>query len=109
MTTNYEVVPLDSLPYYSFTMSLNKVTYNFTMRYSTRESCWYMDIKTNDNVPIALSTKLVPNYPLLSGLSLGSLGGYFYLFATIESNLPKFELDPFNISQYFQLFYVYET
>lgn len=109
MTINYEVVPIITNPYYSFSISLNKVAYNLTMRYSTRESCWYMDIKTNDNVPIALSTKLVPNYPLLSGLSLGSLDGYFYLFAIVESNLFKFEEDPFNISEYFQLVYIYET
>ena len=109
MTTKYEVMPLYSDPYYTYSFSLNKIAYNFVFRYSTREACWYMDILTADNVPLIVSVKLVPNFPMLEGLIVDSLDGVFYLIPLVESNLYKFETDPENISEYFQLVYVYET
>ena len=109
MATNYEVLYLYSDPYYKYSFSLNKVAYNFTFRYSTRETCWYMDIKTNDDIPIIVSVKLVPNYPMLDGLDLGDLDGKFYLLPLVEDNIYKFDTDPENISEYFQLVYIYET
>lgn len=108
MAEKYEVLPLESNPYYSYTFSLNKIAYNFTYRYSTRESCWYMDIKNNDNTPIIVSVKLVPNYPMLDGLSLGELSGDFYLFPLVQKNISKYISEPFNISEYFQLVYIYQ-
>lgn len=109
MATNYHVLYLYKDPYYSYSMSLNKIAYNFTFRYSTRESCWYMDIKDNDNIPIVVSVKLVPNYPILDGLVLGDLTGNFYLIPLVENNISKFESEPENISDFFELVYIYEV
>jgi len=109
MSTNYEVMYLYTDPYYTYSFSLNKVSYNFVFRWSTRERCWYMDINTSDNVPIIVSVKLVPNYPMLDGLVLGDLDGNFYLIPLVEDNIYKYETDPENIAEYFQLVYIYET
>lgn len=109
MATNAEILYLDNNPYYTYSFSLERVAYNFTFRFSVREQCWYMDVRTIDNIPIILSVKLVPNYPMLEGLTLTAFTGNFYLLPIVDDNIYKFETDPENISEYFDLVYIYET
>ncbi len=109
MATQFDLLYLENNPYYTYTTTLDRVAYNIVMRYSVREECWYMDIKTRDNVPVIVSVKLVPNYPILEGLQLGELNGYFLFFPTLNSNLYKVDSEPANIADYFQLVYIYEA
>lgn len=109
MATQYDLLYLENNPYYTYSTTLGRVAYNLTMRYSTREKCWYLDIRTRDNIPVILSVKLVPNYPLLEDLQLGDLTGYLLFFPTVNANLYKLDTEPENIADYFQLVYVYET
>lgn len=109
MAEQYDLLYLENNPYYTYNTTLNRVAYNITMRFSNRERCWYMDIRTRDNEPVILSVKLVPYYPMLQGYQLGDLTGYLLLFPLVESNLNKLETQPENIADYFELVYVYET
>ena len=109
MAEQFDLLYLENNPYYTYNTTLGRVAYNITMRFSNREKCWYMDIRTRDNVPVILSVKLVPNYPMLEGYQLGELTGYLLLFSVVPSNLYKIETEPENIADYFQLVYVYES
>lgn len=100
---------LDNNPYYSYSTILNKVSYNIVIRYSTRDSNWYLDLFSADNEPLVLATRLVPNYPLLADFIVPTLSGYFLLFPTEEVNISKLITEPENIADYFELVYVYDV
>lgn len=64
MTTLYRI-PVQPYPLYTEQCELDGVTYSFRFRWSERASCWHMDLRTVDDVPIALSVRLVTGIPLL--------------------------------------------
>lgn len=108
MAQYFEAIPLFNEYLYSMNIALNKSSYTLTFRFSQREYCWYLDVYTRDKVPLVLSTKLVPYFPLVKDFDIPELGGYFMLFPIVESNVDKLTSDPQHIADYFQLFFTYE-
>lgn len=58
-------IPTTADPFYEFSIDLEGREYVLAFRYNQREDRWYMSLYTGDRTPIALSVKLVSNYPLL--------------------------------------------
>jgi hypothetical protein len=106
MSIKINYLHLENSPYYTYSTSLAKVSYNITIRYSGRGLCWYMDITTRDNIPVVVGIKLVPNYPILSGV-VNPLTGVFILSPIEPVNISKLETSPENIADYFNLVYLY--
>lgn len=60
-------LPFDSSStHYDFKVTLDGAIYTFEVRWNTREQAWYLDLKTEDEEPIAAGAKVVANYPLFS-------------------------------------------
>lgn len=62
-------VPTSDDPFYLQRTSLEGVDYTFEFFWSTRESCWYLDLSTFDDVEIVSGLKLICNTPLLYRLA----------------------------------------
>jgi hypothetical protein len=109
MITNYVELFLSKESYYTYRQSLDGNEYIFTFRYNSRERRWYMDLANADRTPLILGVKLVPNYPLLDGLNIETLDGFFWLSADIEENVPLFYERPEEMPDLFTLRYFYEA
>jgi len=58
-------IPLEPYPHFTQQSELDGVTYSFEFRWSQRAACWHLDLRTPDDLPIALSVRLVTGFPLL--------------------------------------------
>ena len=106
---NVKSMFLSNNTYYSYVDTIQQVAYIFTFRYSTRETCWYLDIHTTDNIPVILSTKLIAQYPILEDFNLNGITGFFWLYPNVQENIDKLETEPKYIADYFTLLYFYEV
>ena len=59
-------LPTTADPFYAFSADLDGTEYAFRMAYNSREDRWYLSVYTSTGEPIALSVKLVANWPLLN-------------------------------------------
>lgn len=107
MTVRINPLHLENLPYYTYTATIQKTSYNISIRYSTRTRSWYMDVTTRDNIPIVLGVRLVPDYPMTLYCVIPELKGMFCLLRKSEGNLDKFETEPERLADYFTLVYLY--
>lgn len=58
-------IPLDpTLTHYDLQISLDGVNYTLEFRWNTRESKWYMDVRTEEGDPIYVGLALVVDHPL---------------------------------------------
>lgn len=48
-----------SLPFYTFSTTIDNVEYVFNVRWNGRDGAWYFDVSEVDNVPIASGVKVV--------------------------------------------------
>lgn len=58
-------IPLVSYPAFTQQCDLDGVTFSFRFRFSERDSCWHMDLRTLDDQPVVLSARLVTGFFLL--------------------------------------------
>lgn len=107
MTIRYTNMYLENNPYYSYTTTLEGVSYTITVRYSTRSKAWYLDVTTRDNIIVLAGIKLVPNFPILSNIVIPQLTGNFLLFPLQPANRSKLDTNPELIADYFGLVYYY--
>jgi hypothetical protein len=59
-------LPTTADPFYTFSADLDGTEFFFRMSYNSREDRWYLSVYTAEGSPIALSIKLVTNWPLLN-------------------------------------------
>lgn len=109
MITDYVDLYLIKNFYYTYKQSLDKVEYIFTLRYSSREQCWYMDLQAADTTPLVMSTKLVPEYPMLDDFVIPGLDGFFWLSPNNSENMDLYYTQPESIPEFFTLRYFYEA
>lgn len=59
------LIPLRSdLPFFDFQATLDGATYTLEFRWNTREKSWYLNILTDEGVPIIMSIKFLIDHPL---------------------------------------------
>jgi len=108
MTINYVNIPLYSDPDYEYIISLERVAYKIRFYYNERMQQWIIDLRYADNTPIVLGEALVPSYPLFYDYNLEDLSGLFWL-EPIGKNMNETIQNPFELNQYYKLYYYYET
>jgi hypothetical protein len=106
MSEYYVYIPLFPDPNYEMIVSLERTAYKIRAYYNERMQAWIMDLRYVDNTPLVLGQRIVPNYPLMLDYDL-PLTGYFWLEA-IGDNINETVSNPFELNQYYRLYYIYE-
>lgn len=73
MSTPFEI-PLLSVPQ-KFSVSLNSVTYNMTLRWNSFGQFWCLDIYDQNDGPILCGVPLIPGVDLLAPYGYMNFGG----------------------------------
>lgn len=107
--TNYVSVPLDDSSYYGLSISLEGNSYNLDFIYNERSKLYHISLYDADNNPIVVGAGLVPSYPIFLDYALNNLTGYFWLGSTSELSVERYKEFPDKISEYYKLFYIYNT
>lgn len=106
---NYKWVNLplyQNLPDYEYTIILDEISCIVRFYYNEYSEAWLMDIKKDGEVEyIVKGIRLVPQYPILSNYTSIELKGFF-LLQPIGNGENKFTTDAYNLSRWFQLFYI---
>jgi len=101
----YVNVPLYPDAYYSYAISLERVSYVIKIKYVERTQSWYMDLLTRDNIPVFMGIKLVPNYPITFDY-VSPLSGFFWLSPKPDVDPEKATLYPEDLHTYYDLLYI---
>ena len=72
------------------------------------EDTLYMMAASEGGEAVVLGLRLVPNYPTLLDYALPNLSGYMWL-EPIGSSIERIRTDPFLLSKYFRLFYIFNS
>lgn len=107
MTIQYIPLPLFSDSSYSYTIGLEGQNYKFQMLWNERAATWFFSIYLEDNTPLVLGERLVPNYPVLEQYPLTNLTGYLALIPKSDINQEQYLSAPRQLDQYHSLYYVY--
>lgn len=107
MALQYVPMPLYADPFYTYRISLEGNSYTFNVYYNERAEGWFFDLYEEAGTPVVLGERLVANYPILLDYALENLTGYMYL-EPIGNSVERYRTDPFLLSKYFRLFYLYE-
>lgn len=108
MAQQYVVLPLFEDPDYKYSVALEGEAFTFRAYYNERTLLWHYDLSLEDGAPIILGSALVPSYPIGSEYILTPLTGYFSLVPIGTTNTEKYKEFPFELSQYYNLYYIYD-
>lgn len=108
MTEKYVVIPLFGDADYSYRISLQGNSYNFRLYYNERAGLWFFDLRLDDGTPVVLGEGFIPTYPIMLEYALFPLTGYFWLEPIGTINTEKYKQFPFDLSQYYKAFYIFE-
>jgi len=97
------VIPLfNDSPYYDFSTTLEDDSYQISIKYSTLEECWYMDLKGVTNEVDLKGMKLVGGVDLLEPYAVIELGKMYIVDMSSRYEDPNYD----NMGDRFQLLYV---
>lgn len=108
MTVMYVNMPLFTESYYSYTISLETISYNVEIVFNERVGLWYLSLYLQDNTPVFEGVAIVPGYPIALDYALNKLTGYFYLECVASINTEQYIQYPDKLSQYYKFYYIYE-
>lgn len=91
---------------YYYTVSLEGNAYQFRLYFNMRMQQWIYDLRYVDGDPIVLGEALVPNLPILLEYAT-PLTGFLWL-QPIGKEQNETVINPFELSKYYQLFYIWE-
>lgn len=106
MEYTYEFLPLFQDPFYQYTLALEGETKVFSFYWNERDRHWRMDIRYEDDTPVALGTKLVPLSPILltNRLEDFNIRGFFAV-VPLNDSVDNIREDYRNLAQYYRLVY----
>lgn len=107
MTLQYVQMPIYEDAIYTYRIALEGNSYTFNAYYNERAEGWLFDLLEEGGVPVVLGVRLVPNYPMLIDYNLTNLSGYMWL-EPIGNSVERIRTDPFLLSKYFRLFYIFD-
>lgn len=108
MTLKYVSLPLFTDPVYSYSVALEGEAFIFKVYYNERTELWHWDLNFEDGTPLILGSALIPNYPIGVDYILTPLTGYLWLENKSTTNTEKYKEFPFELSQYYRLYYIYD-
>lgn len=107
MTLQYVPLPLFEDEDYEYQISLESNSYLMRIYYNSRSKLWDWELKTEAGILVVAGETLVPNYPIGIDYSFENLTGYLWLEPTSNISSEKYKEFPFNLSNYYRLFYIY--
>lgn len=107
MTLQYIPMPLYSDPFYSYDVSLESNSYTFKTYYNERARGWFFNLSVKGGDDLVLGERLVAEYPILADYALENLSGFLFL-EPVGASVEKYRTDPFELSKWFRLFYIYD-
>lgn len=107
MDIRFVNLPLYSAAFYSYSISLERVSYTIKFRYITRTQRWVFDLYTRDKQPVLLGQAIIPNYPISLDY-VTPLSGFFWLTPLPDVDPYKAEQYPRDLDKYYSFDYVYE-
>lgn len=107
MTLQYVTLPLYEDASYFYNVALEGNSYVLSINYTERSEGWNLSLDTEAGVSVVAGVRLVANYPMLLETKLPNLSGYFYL-EPIGASIERYRTDPFLLSKYFRLFYLFD-
>ena len=108
MALMYIPMPLFSDSSYSYDISLEGNAYSFKAYYNERAEGWFFNLSEKDGNPLVLGERLVAEYPIMLEYALENLSGFLYL-EPIGNSSEKYRTNPFELSKWFRLFYIYNS
>lgn len=108
MVQQYVVLPLYEDADYKYSVALEGEAFTFRAYYNERTLLWHYDVRFEDGTPLLLGSALVPSYPIGVDYILTPLTGYFSLVPISTTNTEKYKEFPFELSQYYRLYYIYD-
>jgi hypothetical protein len=106
MTLKSILLPLYEESDYFYNVTIERVSYRFRFYYNERMKQWILDIYLSDKTPIILGVCLVPSYPMLYDY-LDVFNGFLWL-SPIGGNKNETISNPFELSKYYNLYYITE-
>lgn len=99
-------LPLYSDAFYSYAVSIERVSYFIKFRYNTRTKKWYFDLFTRDNQPVLVGQAIVPEYPITFDY-VNPYSGFFWLEPLPDVDPEKSKAYPRDIHKYYSFSYYY--
>lgn len=103
---DYVDLPLYADSFYSYSVSLENVSYTIEILYNERQKLWHMSLFTEDGDPIIQGIALVPQYPILQGYLIDGLTGFFWLTPIPSLTSEKYITEPESLNQYYTFKYI---
>lgn len=107
MTQQYVSLPLYEDSDYQYDIALEGNYYTFRLYYNERATAWFFELRDGENSLIVAGERLVPYYPILLSYSLENLSGFLWL-EYIGYDMNETLSNPFELSKYNSLYYIYE-
>lgn len=107
MALHYVNLPLYQEPDYQYTISLERVSYKVRFYFVERVEKWAIDLRYANNDPIILGAFLAPEYPLFFDYHIEGMSGSFWL-EPIGKDKNETIINPYELNEYYRLFYIYE-
>ena len=104
----YTVMPLYDEPFYSYDISLNKVSYHIKFIFNQQNNLYTLNLYTSDKTPIVEGVSLVPNYPLLDNLVHEGWTGFLYMATIADKDNEYYVLKPQELSKYYELRFYFD-
>lgn len=100
-------LPLFSDEDFSYTTPLQGNAYTFRCYYNKRMRQWFFDLSTEDGVMVFSGVGMNAYFPVIADYVSPSLSGFFWLQPKGEG-LNQSATNPEKLSEYYQLFYMWE-
>lgn len=108
MTARYVNMPLFTESFYTYTISLETISYSVEIVYNERMKLWLLSLYLEDKTPVFEGLGIVPGYPIALDYALNTLTGYFYLECVASIDTEQYIQYPDKLSQYYKFYYIYE-
>lgn len=103
----YVELPLEDLPIYDFSISLEGVSYIVEMIYNERDGLYFMTLYTAEKERLVSGLAVVPSFPISVDYPLPNLSGYFLLRKKGVLLAEPYKEYPDRLKQYYDFLYVY--
>lgn len=100
-------LPLYAEEDFGYTTSLQENAYDLRIYYNRRMQKWFLELLRDDGTEVIMGIGLTPYYPTISGYNFENLTGFFWLQPKNDGN-DEAAANPEKLSEYYQLFYMWE-
>lgn len=105
---HYVSLPLYEDSDFQYDVSLENNYYTLRIYYNERTEGWFFELRDGENDMLVAGERLVANYPINFYYNLEGLSGCLWL-ESIGPEKNQTSQNPFDLSTYYRLYYLYPT